>query len=155
VLNFAEEDSDNEVISILTDIIEGWFTISHFTYRKIHFVSYADLYLFHAEIRVMKWGFDGKSVEGYTVISKEKNIEASPSIKKKRRSGGLGSAPKRLRVGSPVPPPSQKEAVYESPASVPAVVSALCPSSTSKDKGNKSYCRGDSDGGDSRRGGAR
>jgi hypothetical protein len=54
VLNFAEEDSDNEVISILTDIIEGWFTISHFTYRKIQFVSYADLYLFHAEIRVMK-----------------------------------------------------------------------------------------------------
>jgi hypothetical protein len=32
VLNFAEEDSDNEVISILTDIIEGWFITSHFTY---------------------------------------------------------------------------------------------------------------------------
>jgi hypothetical protein len=53
----------------------------------------------------MKWGFNGKSVERYTIFPKEKTLESSPSTEKKRTSGISGSALKRLRGGLTGTPP--------------------------------------------------
>jgi hypothetical protein len=57
--------------------------------------------LSYAGAKVIKWGFDGKSIEGYTIYPKESTPEVSSPNEKKRRSNGPGPISKKSKVSSP------------------------------------------------------